>query len=159
MSDPIRSISQNNYILATQQEVSHDNTLTGNGTPESPLGVANSSDETVLWEGENGELMSANNYTVNLADDPLSYNRIGIYGRPHENAGCQNYVEFDPSYSAVCKTVTTYVNTTTPVWSVNTYSFSGNSMTLLSQTHIWGTQSGSGGLWIYKVVGIDRKEV
>lgn len=39
MSDPIRSISQNNYILATQQEVSHDNTLTGNGTEESPLSV------------------------------------------------------------------------------------------------------------------------
>ena len=54
MSDPIRSISQNNYLLATQQEVSHDNTLTGNGTPESPLGVANSSDETVLWENSSG---------------------------------------------------------------------------------------------------------
>ena len=39
MSDPIRSISQNNFILADQKEVSHDNTLTGNGTPESPLGV------------------------------------------------------------------------------------------------------------------------
>lgn len=40
MSDPIRSISQNNYLLATQQEVSHDNTLSGNGTEASPLGVA-----------------------------------------------------------------------------------------------------------------------
>ena len=39
MSDPIRSISQNNFLLATQQEVSHDNTLSGNGTAESPLGV------------------------------------------------------------------------------------------------------------------------
>lgn len=39
MSDPIRSISQNNYILATQKEVSHDNTLTGNGTEDSPLSV------------------------------------------------------------------------------------------------------------------------
>jgi hypothetical protein len=39
MSDPIRSISQNNFILADQKEVSHDNTLTGKGTPESPLGV------------------------------------------------------------------------------------------------------------------------
>jgi len=114
--------------------------------------------ETTLWEGENGELISANNYSVNLSDDPLSYSRIGVYGRPHENAGCQNYVEFDPSYSAVCKTVTTYMNTNTPVWSVNTYSFSGNSMTLLSQTHVWGSQSGAGGLWIYKVVGIDKKE-
>ena len=39
MSNTIRSISQNNYLLATQQEVSHDNKLTGNGTPESPLSV------------------------------------------------------------------------------------------------------------------------
>lgn len=141
MSDPIRSISQNNYLLSN-----------GGGEPSTPY-------ETILWEGENGELISANNYSVDLSDDPLSYSRIGVYGRPHENPGCQNYIEFDPSYSAVCKTVTTYVNTTTPVWSVNTYSFSGNRMTLLSQTHIWGTQSGSGGLWIYKVVGIDKKEV
>ena len=40
MSEPIQSISQGNYILATQQEVSHDNTLSGNGTVDSPLGVA-----------------------------------------------------------------------------------------------------------------------
>lgn len=46
MSDPIRSISQNNFILADQKEVAHDNTLRGNGTPESPLGV----NETVLFE-------------------------------------------------------------------------------------------------------------
>ena len=39
MSDPIRSISQNNFLLAAQQEVSHDNTLSGNGTEASPLGV------------------------------------------------------------------------------------------------------------------------
>lgn len=41
MSDPIRSISQNNFLLAAQQEVSHDNTLSGNGTEASPLGVDN----------------------------------------------------------------------------------------------------------------------
>lgn len=40
MSEPIQSISQGNYILATPQEVSHDNTLSGNGTVDSPLGVA-----------------------------------------------------------------------------------------------------------------------
>ena len=39
MSEPIQSISQGNYILATQQEVSHDNTLSGNGMADSPLGV------------------------------------------------------------------------------------------------------------------------
>lgn len=39
MSDPIRSISQNNFLLADQKEVSHDNTLSGNGTEASPLGL------------------------------------------------------------------------------------------------------------------------
>ena len=41
MSDEIQAISQGNYILATQREVSHDNSLSGNGTVESPLGVVN----------------------------------------------------------------------------------------------------------------------
>lgn len=35
----IQSISQNNYILATQQEVSHDSSLSGTGMADSPLGV------------------------------------------------------------------------------------------------------------------------
>ena len=39
MSEPIQAIATNNYLLATQQEVSHDNTLSGNGTSASPLGV------------------------------------------------------------------------------------------------------------------------
>lgn len=51
MSDEIRSISQNNYVLATQQEVSHDNSLSGNGTVDSPLGVVHGYNETVLWSG------------------------------------------------------------------------------------------------------------
>ncbi len=51
MSEPIQSIAQNNYILATQQEVSHDNTLSGNGTVDSPLGVVPGYNETVLWSG------------------------------------------------------------------------------------------------------------
>ena len=35
------TIWNNNYILATQQAVSHDNTLSGNGTSGSPLMVIN----------------------------------------------------------------------------------------------------------------------
>lgn len=41
MSEEIQSISKGNYILATQQEVSHDNTLSGTGMADSPLGVVN----------------------------------------------------------------------------------------------------------------------
>ena len=50
MSEPIQSIAQNNYILATQKEVSHDNTLSGNGTVDSPLGVVPGYNETVLYD-------------------------------------------------------------------------------------------------------------
>lgn len=35
------AIWNNNYILATQQEVSHDNSLSGTGTTATPLGVVN----------------------------------------------------------------------------------------------------------------------
>ena len=48
MSEPIQSISQGNYILATSQEVLHDNTLSGNGTSASPLGVV--PNETILFQ-------------------------------------------------------------------------------------------------------------
>ena len=34
-------IYQDHYILAEQQEVSHDTSLSGNGTVNSPLGVQN----------------------------------------------------------------------------------------------------------------------
>ena len=50
MSENIQSISQGNYILATQKEVSHDNTLSGNGTVDSPLGVVPGYNETVLYD-------------------------------------------------------------------------------------------------------------
>lgn len=49
MSEPIQAIATNNYLLATQPEVSHDNTLSGNGTVDSPLGVVPGYNETVLY--------------------------------------------------------------------------------------------------------------
>ena len=66
MSEPIQSISQGNYILATQQEVSHDNTLSGNGTVDSPLGVVPGYNEKVLYSG--------NVSISNTADIPLNEN-------------------------------------------------------------------------------------
>ena len=44
-------IYQDHFILAEQQEVSHDTSLSGNGTVNSPLGVVPGYNETVLWSG------------------------------------------------------------------------------------------------------------
>lgn len=68
MSDPIQSISQQNFLLATQQEVSHDNTLSGNGTVDSPLGL----NETVLWSGNSTVL----NNTFNLSEPYTNFEKI-----------------------------------------------------------------------------------
>lgn len=68
MSEPIQSIAQNNYILATQQEVSHDNTLSGNGTVDSPLGVVPGYNETVLYSGDGTNLT--------LSEDAYNFERL-----------------------------------------------------------------------------------
>ena len=70
MSEPIQSIAQNNYILATQQEVSHDNTLSGNGTVDSPLGVVPGYNETVLWSG--------NSATATLSESLDNFEKVDI---------------------------------------------------------------------------------
>ena len=81
MSEPIQSISQNNYILATQQEVSHDNSLSGNGTVDSPLGVVPGYNETVLWEGTHNSF----NTPINLSEAVSNFERISILFGNAEN--------------------------------------------------------------------------
>ena len=77
MSEPIQSIAQNNYILSTQQEISHDNTLSGNGTVDSPLGVVTGYNETVLWEGDIGY----NQSTTGISEALTNFERIRIYNK------------------------------------------------------------------------------
>ena len=84
MSEPIQSISQGNYILATQQEVSHDNTLSGNGTVDSPLGVVPGYNETVLWSGswKPGNSQSVTNSAIEVSEsiDNFEYIRVVTEG-------------------------------------------------------------------------------
>ena len=70
MANEIEAIATNNYVLATQQAVTHDNSMSGNGTVDSPLGVVPGYNETVLWENTNS-YFSATNSTGQFAY-PLS---------------------------------------------------------------------------------------
>lgn len=76
MSEPIQSIAQNNYILATQQEVSHDNTLSGNGTVDSPLCVVPGYNETLLFEFTGSNILETSAY--NLSEAYTNFNRMRI---------------------------------------------------------------------------------
>lgn len=71
MSEPIQSIAQNNYILATQQEVSHDNTLSGNGTVDSPLGL----NRTTLFENASG---TNGNTNITLSESISNFEYVQI---------------------------------------------------------------------------------
>lgn len=94
MANEIQSIAQNNYILSTQQEVSHDNTLSGNGTVDSPLGVSRviysgvgSTGNTVITSKVHSGVIVTYCYaikqddivTLNLAIDPMAVITIAAY--------------------------------------------------------------------------------
>ena len=71
MSEPIQSIAQNNYILTTQQEVSHDNTLSGNGTVDSPIGL----NRTTLFENASG---TNGNTNITLSESISNFEYVQI---------------------------------------------------------------------------------
>ena len=75
----INAIATNNYLLATQQEVSHDNTLSGNGTVDSPLGVVPGYNETVLWSGA----CLTQGGAATLAESASNFEKIEIYAVPN----------------------------------------------------------------------------
>lgn len=101
MSDPIRSISQNNFILADQKEVAHDNTLSGNGTTESPLGVNAGSvgSQLVISTVENvGSLNVSNSQDTAFSKDfikagytPIAFTLMFGYAA-WINANCENTI-------------------------------------------------------------------
>lgn len=99
MSEPIQSISQGNYVLTTDKEVSHDNTLSGNGTVNSPLGVVPGYNETVLWSG-NGNIS-----TFTLSEKLSKFERFRIvfqgYNTP-QSGFCEDYSPPDGSNISYC---------------------------------------------------------
>ena len=155
MSEPIQSIAQNNYILATQQEVSHDNTLSGNGTVESPLGVVPGYNETVLWSGnsegnitlserctnfEKLELTTTNNEIITIKVAEQNFSLIFC---PSSNT---NYVFFSFVNFTLSGT-----NITTNVGQVlNAGAFTAE------KPNITWDKSTSFKRWCVKVVGINR---
>lgn len=71
------AIWNNNYLLATQQEVSHDNTLSGNGTSASPLGVVPGYNETVLWSGSSTASAALNEDITHFERVKVAFNHNG----------------------------------------------------------------------------------
>lgn len=73
-------IYQDHFILAEQQEVSHDSSLSGNGTVNSPLGVVPGYNETVLWSGD----ITTTADKIILSEPFTNFERQGVYWKCYE---------------------------------------------------------------------------
>lgn len=80
-------------ILSTPQEVSHDNTLSGNGTVDSPLGVVNGYNETVLFTSSWNDKL----WNVNLSEPVSSFKKIRMYVTRGDGANEPKSYEYETS--------------------------------------------------------------
>lgn len=170
MSEPIQSIAQNNYILATQQEISHDNSLSGNGTVDSPLGVVPGYNETVLWSDTTNGLTSGS-LVLNEPWSGFEKIRLDVVDQFGWGGSCMTFdttnlagkrlKHFACTYSFI---VTGSPNTTynrgIQLEFANGQYISGSSVGLETKvipTSTIASTTTSGGAKLIKVVGINRK--
>lgn len=173
MSDPIRSISQNNFLLAAQQEVSHDNTLSGNGTEESPLGL----NETVLWSNASGAAAgdfplteSVKNFEKVRITHGCSWapsNRMFAADSTFETSLFDTYwgasiisTEMERGNFQSSETVTHFSITPITLTNNSTINVGSSRVTFLftptSQGSITGNHKMEDAILVYKIVGINR---
>ena len=172
MSEPIQSISQGNYILAIKQEVSHDNTLSGNGTVDSPLGVVNGYNETVLWQGFKTDIPNTGISTYTLSELATNFETVRIeYVLQNNkiasgdlgNKGCGTvFYEIGSSFSRYITYIHCVMNGNNSNDNFTIYDIDTNIYNM--ETLTWGVKSVIRGLkdngtWFHitKIVGINRK--
>lgn len=175
IDDTVISYQTNSGTFLTAQEVSHDNTLSGNGTVESPLGVNLSDvaqlfgvDETVLFQTSS---VDDTKWDVTLSEDIGNFERIKILARRNNNSiiinlDCPNVYEDDTSaISGNKKMMTCDCDMDGAEYKYFTvFSLSGNKYTEYSarlmkygmEPDVWQTNN----IWLHptKIIGIDRKQ-
>lgn len=69
------------FITSGAEIVNHNNTLSGNGTVESPLGVVPGYNETVLWSGAYNSTVSS----ITLSEPTTNFESVKVYWQ-HQTA-------------------------------------------------------------------------
>lgn len=148
------------FITSGAEIVNHDNSLSGNGTVDSPLSVVPGYNETVLWENASG----ANSGV--LSENALNFNAVEIYGGT--NDGEQWYTRVIPNLFNGRGIVPLYHTTTNgEVWfkggriRIDGTTFKIENVREKSNTSITGSWSVIDDnilkIPVIKVVGINRK--
>jgi hypothetical protein len=156
----INAIATNNYLLATQQEVSHDNTLSGNGTVDSPLGVVPGYNETVLWEGT----MSASGVSASYSEPALNFEYLRFIGSTNDSPPTNAFIIETPTYPISASTLgVTYGSTMFAAnWGLKAISMKSSDTEFTK--YVEREMSYTNTAWsnyechynIYKVIGVNR---
>lgn len=158
------------FITSGAEIVNHDNTLSGNGTVDSPLGVVPGYNETVLWTNSNPKQMSANvTLTGNFSENCSNFEKLRFI--------CKASYDTGETISAAVQSQDFYVNTANNVSVVGIYlanrrgtnlyrdnceiDFVHTGFTALNGSRLQGltgiSENTSRGPYILQVVGINRK--
>ena len=157
------------FITSGAEIVNHDNTLSGNGTVDSPLGVVPGYNETVLWSG----VLVVNNRTntATLSESVYNFERIRIYddwlyNQPTKCTEFDTQSQLMNRFGTFHASIDGYNFDTSPsfYFGANFYSLSNNGTTLRTERNFIFSVKDSTTLTasernssrIYKIVGINR---
>ena len=150
------------FITEGAEIVNHDNTLSGNGTSGSPLGVVNGYNETVLWEN------SAGASAFSLSEAATGFDNLQITYYPTEGGTAYSTVTYVPSTATSINLFSEYIKVSNDFIIEDVTKFTTNDFTNYSYgagVHAWYStlmerQGGAGGDCfnkVTKVIGINRK--
>ena len=152
------------FITEGAEIVNHDNTLSGNGTVDSPLGVVPGYNETVLWSG-NATVTATS--SINTSEPYRNFERLAIYGRGVNDQVPRLYGECICTTERYCPVMFTHpdgANNTLRIASFHLdFNDSDNTKIILAKGKVWNlsnnaVSTGSYGGTITHIIGINRKQ-
>ena len=154
------------FITSGAEIVNHDNTLSGNGTVDSPLGVVPGYNETVLWENTNNTMTKNVQWPQTLSEPITNFEKVSfLYGADDYSANAE-YHTFNAynnfNYNLVAWRCDGPVHDNI-FWREAKFNCNGTSLTNpYNSTINLSTAFGGGGFnrdgynWLLKVIGINR---
>lgn len=150
------------FITEGAEIVNHDNTLSGNGTVDSPLGVVPGYNETVLWSGT-----PVTNSTGTLSEPVWNFERFKMYINslhggdyvcelsPTGTDESRNYLTYGPRGNNECSLDIckwTFTENTFSAISAKTFQSNWTSTSIA----VVNNQAAAKG-YVSKIIGINRK--
>ena len=147
------------FIVSADPFVQHDNSLSGNGTVNSPLGVVPGYNEALLWSGD--QVGSA--FTITASEPPTNFQYIYVLGHTNDTVPNQ-FNFFSDTHQLSITTAMQLSDYQFTTWGEKLMNIriksNGEINPEVTKERQWGTTAytGMNTFGIYKVVGINRKQ-